>query len=92
MRPDHYAARSPRVPIVALTATATEKVKADVLKILGIDKRCNLALQEALGGPDRVVQLRSPVTVAKAIKNETELQGFRNCHLRDAAALVLSLF
>ena len=32
--------RYPRVPIVALTATATEKVKSDTLKILGIDKRC----------------------------------------------------
>ena len=32
--------RYPRVPIVALTATATEKVKSDTLKILGIDQRC----------------------------------------------------
>ena len=29
----------------------------------------------------------SPVTLLKAIKNETELQGFINCHIRDAAAL-----
>lgn len=26
--------------------------------------------------------------MAKAIKNETELEGMRQCHLRDAAALV----
>ncbi|KAG5087110.1 hypothetical protein JHK82_054507 [Glycine max] len=29
----------------------------------------------------------SPVSQAKAIKNESELEGMRNCHLRDAAAL-----
>ncbi|KAK7397207.1 hypothetical protein VNO78_18374 [Psophocarpus tetragonolobus] len=29
----------------------------------------------------------SPVSLAKAIKNESELEGMRNCHLRDAAAL-----
>ena len=29
----------------------------------------------------------SPVTKLKAIKNETEIQGFINCHIRDAAAL-----
>lgn len=36
---------------------------------------------ENLNGP---VALRkfSPVSLAKAIKNETELEGMRNCHLR----------
>lgn len=29
----------------------------------------------------------SPVSLAKAIKNESELAGMKNCHLRDAAAL-----
>ncbi|KAK7284665.1 hypothetical protein RJT34_19415 [Clitoria ternatea] len=29
----------------------------------------------------------SPVSLAKAIKNESELEGMKNCHLRDAAAL-----
>ncbi|PON76408.1 Creatinase [Parasponia andersonii] len=29
----------------------------------------------------------SPVAFAKAIKNDAELEGMRNCHLRDAAAL-----
>jgi Xaa-Pro aminopeptidase len=31
---------------------------------------------------------RSPVADAKAIKNETELEGFRRCHIRDGVALV----
>ena len=29
----------------------------------------------------------SPVSLTKAIKNEVEIQGFVNCHIRDAAAL-----
>ncbi|KAJ8751981.1 hypothetical protein K2173_000727 [Erythroxylum novogranatense] len=29
----------------------------------------------------------SPVSLAKAVKNSSELEGTRNCHLRDAAAL-----
>ncbi|XP_052735007.1 aminopeptidase P2 isoform X2 [Vigna angularis] len=29
----------------------------------------------------------SPVSISKAIKNESELEGMQNCHLRDAAAL-----
>lgn len=33
------------------------------------------------------VQKSSPVSLAKAIKNETELKGMQDCHLRDAAAL-----
>jgi Xaa-Pro aminopeptidase len=34
-----------------------------------------------------VKEARSPIQIAKAIKNETELQGFRNCHIRDSVAL-----
>lgn len=31
----------------------------------------------------------SPVTYAKGVKNATEVQGFRNCHVRDGVALVI---
>ncbi|XP_028770817.1 aminopeptidase P2 [Neltuma alba] len=41
---------------------------------------------ENLNGPTAVRRF-SPVSLAKAIKNESELEGMRNCHLRDAAAL-----
>ena len=29
----------------------------------------------------------TPVTLAKALKNPVEIQGFKSCHVRDAAAL-----
>jgi Xaa-Pro aminopeptidase len=38
--------------------------------------------------PENVIENFGPITFAKAIKNEAELQGLRECHLRDAAALV----
>ena len=31
---------------------------------------------------------RSPVQDAKAVKNEAEQQGMRDCHIRDGTALV----
>ncbi|KAJ3158864.1 hypothetical protein HDU86_002552 [Geranomyces michiganensis] len=54
---------------------------------LWLDGRCSLALQNALGGEDLVTEARSPVQTAKAIKTEAELEGFRQSHIRDAAAL-----
>ncbi|RZF34173.1 hypothetical protein LSTR_LSTR003583 [Laodelphax striatellus] len=33
----------------------------------------------------------SPIALLKAIKNETEAQGFINCHIRDAVALICYL-
>ncbi|HID38842.1 MAG TPA: aminopeptidase P family protein [Calditrichaeota bacterium] len=36
----------------------------------------------------RVFFKESPVVMFKAIKNETELQGFKNCHIRDGVAMV----
>jgi Xaa-Pro aminopeptidase len=38
--------------------------------------------------PEPVLEARSPVTLRKAIKNETELDGIREAHLRDAVAIV----
>ncbi|UKZ52272.1 hypothetical protein TrVGV298_006047 [Trichoderma virens] len=46
------------------------------------------ALKRALGGDTAVEEIRSPVGDAKAIKNETEMEGMRACHIRDGAALI----
>jgi len=32
--------------------------------------------------------VRSPIAEFKAIKNTVELEGFRQCHIRDGAALI----
>ncbi|PWN52585.1 putative aminopeptidase P, cytoplasmic [Violaceomyces palustris] len=52
-----------------------------------IGKRASLAVQEALGGASKVEIGRSIVVDQKSIKNEVELEGFRQCHIRDGAAL-----
>ncbi|KAL5380159.1 hypothetical protein DPSP01_007959 [Paraphaeosphaeria sporulosa] len=49
--------------------------------------RASWALNKALGGEERVDEVRSPIGDAKAVKNEVELEGMRNCHIRDGAAL-----
>ncbi|GJN09927.1 hypothetical protein PR202_ga27981 [Eleusine coracana subsp. coracana] len=41
----------------------------------------------SLNGELNVMFQASPVTLAKAIKNEAEVEGMKNSHLRDAAAL-----
>jgi len=52
-----------------------------------IGKRSSWKLAKALG-EDNVTITVSPVAEAKAIKNEVETEGFRQCHIRDGAALV----
>ncbi|KAF2868411.1 putative Xaa-Pro aminopeptidase P [Massariosphaeria phaeospora] len=49
--------------------------------------RASWALVKALGGEERVEETRSPIGDAKAVKNEVELEGMRQCHIRDGAAL-----
>ncbi len=46
------------------------------------------ALSQALGGEDKVEEVRSPVAQAKAVKNEVEIAGMKACHVRDGAALI----
>ncbi|OBZ77612.1 putative Xaa-Pro aminopeptidase P [Grifola frondosa] len=52
-----------------------------------VGDKASLAIAEALGA-DNIVVVRSPVADLKSIKNETEIEGFRQCHIRDGAALV----
>ncbi len=42
----------------------------------------------ALRGAERLIFKPSPVTIFKAVKNATEIEGFRAAHLRDGAAMV----
>ncbi|KAI8373025.1 peptidase M24, structural domain-containing protein [Radiomyces spectabilis] len=49
-------------------------------------KLTSLSVAQALGN-DRVDYAPSPITLAKAIKNDAELQGMRASHLRDAVAV-----
>ncbi|KAG8830122.1 hypothetical protein FRC17_005374 [Serendipita sp. 399] len=58
---------------------------ADSEKIL-VGKRTSVAIVNAVG-KDKITVDRAPVTDAKSIKNETEIEGFRQSHIRDGAAL-----
>ncbi len=53
-----------------------------------ISNKASWALSQGLGGEEAVEQSRSPIADAKAIKNEAELEGMRQCHIRDGAALI----
>lgn len=55
------------------------------LKVLLGDK-ASLAIVDAIGAEHLVIS-RSPVADLKSIKNETEVEGFRQSHIRDGAAL-----
>lgn len=50
----------------------------------------NWRLSRAIG-PEKTLHMVSPVTLAKACKNETELAGIRAAHIRDGAALTAFL-
>ena len=70
-----------------LTETATSTDARPKRKYL-ISTKASMALSQALGGEAKVDEIRSPIGDAKAIKNATELEGMRQCHIRDGAALI----
>eukprot|EP00268_Persea_americana_P044428 TRINITY_DN4491_c1_g1_i2.p1 TRINITY_DN4491_c1_g1~~TRINITY_DN4491_c1_g1_i2.p1 ORF type:complete len:729 (-),score=141.42 TRINITY_DN4491_c1_g1_i2:471-2657(-) len=51
-----------------------------------INNQTHEGLDDQVEGP-AVLCKASPVTLAKAVKNHAEIEGMRNSHLRDAAAL-----
>ncbi|KAL6224671.1 hypothetical protein ACLB2K_003526 [Fragaria x ananassa] len=48
---------------------------------------CCYALYSSLN-PDKVLLQQSPLALAKALKNPVELEGLKNAHIRDGAAVV----
>jgi hypothetical protein len=49
--------------------------------------KTNQALADCLS-PETTLEDYSPISLLKSLKNEVELEGIRQSHLRDAAALV----
>lgn len=56
-------------------------------KKLLVNNKTSLAVEVAVGETN-VLEERSYITDAKAIKTQAELDGMRACHLRDGAALI----
>lgn len=53
-----------------------------------VSTKTSWALSQSLGGDKRVDEVRSPIGDAKAIKNDVEIKGMKECHVRDGAALI----
>lgn len=66
---------------------AWEQPGSETSKFL-LSRKASWALSLSLGGEVYTEEARSPIADAKAIKNETELEGVRACHIRDGAALI----
>ncbi|KAH0834715.1 peptidase M24, structural domain-containing protein [Lanmaoa asiatica] len=62
----------------------TGLVKQDKPVLLG--DKTSFAVVQALG-EENVVTVPSPVAAMKTIENSTEIEGFRQCHIRDGVAL-----
>ncbi|KAG1760222.1 peptidase M24, structural domain-containing protein [Suillus occidentalis] len=71
--------------IPALRQLATT-LGANKEKPMLLGDKTSLAVVEAIGQENSIL-IPSPVATMKAIKNETEIEGFRKCHIRDGAAL-----
>lgn len=59
--------------------------KAKTGKVLADSTKVNWRLYNALG--EAVIDRPSPITLPKSLKNDVELEGIRNCHVRDGVAL-----
>eukprot|EP00929_Paragymnodinium_shiwhaense_P036672 TRINITY_DN19616_c0_g4_i1.p1 TRINITY_DN19616_c0_g4~~TRINITY_DN19616_c0_g4_i1.p1 ORF type:complete len:747 (-),score=158.92 TRINITY_DN19616_c0_g4_i1:159-2303(-) len=95
------AAKIPADVTVALQeAGVTVRPYDDVLTVLAEDvapgkvwvdpQRTNYALFQAAGPNEQLLEKPSPLSMMKARKNESEMQGMRAAHRRDGAALARS--
>ncbi|KAI1448366.1 aminopeptidase-like protein [Annulohypoxylon stygium] len=70
------------------SAEVQKKEEGSENKKFLISNKASWALKRALGGDGMVEEIRSPIGDSKAVKNEAELEGMRQCHIRDGAALI----
>ena len=61
-------------------------------RILFDPTTANYSIYNSLARNNEIIEATSPVSLAKAIKNETELKGFREAMKKDGVALVEFLF
>lgn len=71
---------------IAMGKAINASSEAPKKKVL-LSTKASWALYQNLGGESNVEEVRSPVSDEKACKNEAELKGMRDCHIRDGAAL-----
>jgi Xaa-Pro aminopeptidase len=69
------------------TSNGETQPESKIKKFL-VSNKTSWALKRSLGGETKVEEIRSPIGDAKAVKNETELEGMRACHIRDGIALI----
>lgn len=65
----------------------TETPNSPAPKFL-LSTKASWIISQCLGGEDKAEEIRSPIGDAKAVKNDVEIQGMRECHIRDGAALI----
>ena len=68
----------------SLSSSGIDKVAMDLAQV-------NWRLYDAAGGEKGVIPMVSPLTLSKSIKNEEELKGVRESHIRDGVALTAFL-
>ncbi|GAV61949.1 Peptidase_M24 domain-containing protein/Creatinase_N domain-containing protein [Cephalotus follicularis] len=73
---------------IKLTGNGKTEAEENNKNLIWVDPgSCCYALYSKLN-PDKVHLQQSPLALAKALKNPVELEGLRNAHIRDGAAVV----
>lgn len=69
------------------SSSSTDDSRPPQQKVV-LPSKTNLALALAVGIPKVDASGRGPIADLKGLKNEVEIEGFRQAHLRDGSALV----
>lgn len=76
-----------QISLSVLTFNTKARSLAERKKVL-VSTGISWALYDALGGKTNVSIIPSPVELSKSIKNSVELNGAKNCQIKDGVALI----